>query len=221
MEVSMKKICALSLAFILLIASGCSDKKETPTGGDNNTPVHYIVPLKNLNSWFGFRNEYNSSGTFVGAVQYVIEVEKDTAVDNATWYIVPISVGNPPQVNYMNLFQNGATGDVRLIYDYKTTPSPSRVWLKFPAAVNDTYATGSDLDDTATVTNTDTSITVTLGTYSCYRYEILRHDGNDIYKDYYYLLPDTGFIRWETYYTPDGGTEYMQYQWDLLTATLY
>jgi hypothetical protein len=216
----MKKIIALSLAGLLFIAFGCSDDEDEPTGS-NNTPVHYIIPLKNLNSWFGFRTQYNSGGATVGTDQYAIEVEKDTTVQNETWYIVPISIGNPPQVNYMDLYKNGSTGSVQLIYDYTTTPSPARDWLKFPASVNDTYATGADLDDTATVTNTDTTVTVTLGTFTCYRYEILRHDGPDIYKDYYYLVPDTGFVKWETYCDPFGGPEYLQYEWNLISLTLY
>ncbi len=217
----MKKLSAFLFTCLILFAFSCgNDDESTPTNNGTNTPVHYIIPLKYLNSWFGIRAEYNSSGSPVGMAQYAIEVEKDTTVLNETWYVVPISIGDPPQVNYLDLYKNGTTGDVRLIYNYMTNPSPSRLWIKYPAAVNDTIATGANLEDTAVVTHIDTSITIQLGTYSSFRYEIIRHDGNDIYKDYYYLLPDTGFIKWETYYTPDGGTEYLQYEWELISLTL-
>jgi len=213
----MKKLLLVLMACMALAIYGCSDDDDNITN-DDNTVVKYIIPLDSLNQWFGLRTEYDAGGTPGSPTPYFFELESTTTIQNELWTVVPHTILMTP--HYQNLYKNGPTGDVWVIFDYTTNPSEPRLWAKYPAAANDTYPSGPSLEDTVTVTHIDTSITVPLGTYSCHRYEISRHEGNDIYKDYYYLLPDTGFIKWETYYTPYQGTEYLKYSWELNTLTL-
>ncbi len=219
----MKKLLSIFAACLILLAFGCSDDDDSVTNGDT-PPVKYIIPLTDLNQWFGLRTEYDSSGTPSMPIPYTLLVEKDTAVQGQLWSVMQVT--DFATIIYEDLYRNGATGEVWLIFDYTTTPSVSRLWAKYPAAVNDTYATGGSLEDTVTVTHTDTSIIAFEGTgmertQSCYCYKIVHHDGNDLYEDYYYLSPDTGFVKWETYYQPSGQSLYLQYEWKLMSLILY
>ncbi len=216
----MKKIYALSLAFILFIAFGCSDKKETPTGGDNNPPVKYIIPMAIGNQWTGIDTMFNSNGTYNSNVLHQYRFEKDTTALSSTWYVMEISripsVGRAP-----DLYQSGSDGSAWLLYDYASSPASGTLWLKYPATAGEQYMTGPTGEDSVTVTNIDTSIVVPDSTYTCYRYKIVWHDSGDRHEDYYYMAPDAGFVKWEKYYTPSGDPQFLQYRWMLNDLLLY
>ena len=100
-------------------------------------------------------------------------------------------------------------------FNYDGGASSPVMWAKYPASAGDMYMTGEYAGDTTTVVSTGTSVTVSAGTYTCHRYQIVIYRDDWRRVENYYLAPDVGYVKYEEYYRPAGGTEFLQSVWEL------
>jgi len=96
----------------------------------------------------------------------------------------------------------------------KPTPCQAYLYAKYPASKNDTFFTVDSIHHYARVVSIDTAITVQAGTFTCNAYLWSAGLG---WSDYmiYYISPNVGFVKKETYSYGPADAAYVRQVWFL------
>lgn len=180
-----KKLIFACAVFIVLIFAGCSDDDNNPV--KDNTK-HEIWPMAVGNAWGGTLVVSASGSTM--EENYVYFIDRDTVVNNETWYAMNVKIGD------MNLFMNWLTlrddGVYQINQSGDSADYDPTLNYKYPAAAGYSYYV-VDNNDTALVTIQ--SCATSVGTYKCYVYNILFNGVTMLY----YMSPDVGPVKMEAY----------------------
>lgn len=194
----MKSLAPVILAIILF---GCSSK-----GTNNELSDQQIMPLAVGNSWTFM--ELPAPGFTGDTTVYSQSVTKDTVMnitinsvtDIGHWFKVAGVSGMPP-----TYFANRSVGFYQTFFyfDGTTTQIITTLVAKYPATVGDMYSQLfpppiQNVSQRVEVLDTDSTITVPAGTFSCHVYRItLLSDGRRIYDAFYSV--GTGLVKSHLY----------------------
>jgi len=174
----MKKLfISLSFVFILIFA-GC---KETPT---QPLDTSVIWPLNVGNYWEYKCSKFDLSGNITVIEYDTMTVVLDTLINNLNVYKIK-------SIDYDYYFYNLSDG----LYQFrlrKIEPDTTYIMFKYPGNVGDRFVPG----DTIYIISTNENITISAGTFNCYRYE---NSSNHYNKSVYYCSPNIGIIKFEVY----------------------
>ena len=185
-----KIILVIIIGFIVTI--GCTDSSMNPVQPYDTSKG--IVPLAVGNTWVRFGTSYNKSFTDSSTSYDTMRITRDTLINGVKWYFLSSSSEQ--------IISNQLDG----LYFYFADLGPS-IWLKYPA--NQNYIVMVQGNTSLKVANSDTIITVPAGTFHCYRYDYdikPSSEGQDGAKLVYYVSPNNGFIKYETYFIPKNTT---------------
>jgi len=145
-----------------------------------------IMPLGIGHNWEFVKEVFD---TAAGTSQSSIEVWKiigDTLIQSEKWYVD--TTGKIYTNRDDGLWSRSLSGQAYL-------------FLKYPAALNETYASNPDMNESIEVTGTSTVIGVPHGFHICYRYRATFVSGDHIYVHYY--KPGLGPVMIEKRSLPD------------------
>lgn len=178
-------VVAFIVTCLLIALSACSDG---PT--DTTDDPRVIIPLAVGNQWWGKIVYYDSTGTAVDTATLGYRISGDTLIDGQVWAMWELTLndtvlGSAPVRNTKEGYWFG-----------------SALQIKYPASEGDTYqwvsgspeSPGDTVD--VTVVETNLSVSVPAGSFTCYIYR--DHVGDRVSCDKY-LSPNLGYIKWETF----------------------
>ncbi len=198
MQSSVKYI-VYALLLIAMLTAGCDD-----TTAPTNKSELILMPLAIGNHWIAKVRWYNPDGTLVSARLDTLNIIDTSTVGGKLYHISNIG----------DYYRNDADG-LRIFYG---SPSGNSNYIKFPAAVGDTFnsiAYVSDDGDDTTFTwmelmATDILISVPAGNFKCYHYK---------YFDDYpgmpegfntFIAPGIGFVKREYFGDEDDGNSFTE-----------
>jgi hypothetical protein len=195
----MKKI----ILFLFVIASFISCKKnEAASGADDSITVGSVLNYK--------IKIYATTGNVYQTYDYSQKYLREEVISGNTWYVVEATItGLGKDTGYLRKASDGL---------HILENNVSQLYLKSPAAVNDTWtvtiAPGNS--DTYVLKGVNQSITVPIGTVSCFYAESRDTSGN-IAKKWY---SDTySLVKMENYYETIPGTPILQSTLELVSYT--
>jgi len=155
---------------------------------NDSSNTNGIKPLSFGNVWYYQVIEYDSTGLIIDSYVYSDSVTADTIIDKSRWYRTS---------GFADFWQSNQIDGLRFRkYQY---PDPIIEWLEaaYPSEINHRWQCNKSL---RTIIHTDTSISVTAGTFSCYYYDDILFDENFgwEYSDIF-LSPKIGLIKMEKY----------------------
>jgi len=181
-EDSMHKM-VITVCSILLLISGCDKKSDSIVGSQ---PLrNEIFPLVIGNLWVFNYSRFDSTGVLLSSEINSFGVEKDTLVNGSRWFMLfgPIYLYANRDSGLCGLGSSG----IQLLY-------------KYPASVSDSYYVA--YSEYVHIKSTDTSITTSLGKFSCYAYEHIyppQFNMKGGSRSVEYLSPGIGQIKIESY----------------------
>ncbi len=173
----MTKILVLTLTAVVFCV-GCGD--DEPTAPAPAAVDDVIMPLAVGNKWVYDVKQYNIGGMLEDEWTDSLVIEDSGAVAGDMWYV---DNGDSQYANRTDglWFRAASGGVVSLLF-------------KYPVSVNDVWQ-GSGY---AMKLESKTAATsVPLGSYTCYRYLREYPAGTGHGMEFYYLVPDTGIVRYE------------------------
>ena len=191
----------IMLLLSILTLSSCK-KDDNPA---NPSPTSQeILPLKAGNTWVFRVTGFDTTGTVTGTGgSFSIVIGKDTVIGNDTWH----------QFQSNNSFLTNKPDGVWLMQTGASPVAPA-LYYKYPANVGDSLSWSTFQ---VSVYSNNISVTVPLGTYSCYQY---RNTYNSISIEDDYLAPGIGFIAIDSYSITASGREYCAAKLSLVSVTI-
>ena len=147
-----------------------SELEEVTFGsGDTVGSVSEIIPLAVGNAWIYAITAFDSLGNVLGNAVDTSTVARDTVIDSETWYIlynrgVPVNLGINRSDGYWSrsvTLSPGTANIASLGEEYLSS--------KFPATVGQVFA--NETGYRTVVLDADTMVTVTAGSFECYKYK--------------------------------------------------
>jgi len=163
---------------VIIFISGCK-KKENSESGPSGVTNSSITPLKNGNTWT-YRDITLPQQDTMNLTHWI---SGDTMIGSELWFREYVASDSS---NYIYT-KNKSDGQ----HYYIQPDDIDYLIYKYPATVGDIYYVDNGLD-TLQVLNTDTSITVPAGTFSCYEY---KEFSLSAYYALYFVSPGNGFIK--------------------------
>ena len=194
-------LCLLPLALLFI---ACSDDNK----GTNPTQTQEVWPLKVGNQWVGEDTEVDSAGNILRVDTTILAVSKDTVIGGERWYIITVNGNRDPEVPILasrsdGLWAGGPSGGL---------------FLKYPAAVNDTFMMGSQV---VVVESVHDTVTVPAGTFVCLNYKWPEPSTSERPYQLHYYSPGIGGIKAVEYRKTAGGYIYPNFQSVLISYTLH
>ncbi|MFH2035067.1 MAG: hypothetical protein ABIJ45_01590 [Candidatus Zixiibacteriota bacterium] len=200
------KLKTLALALILIFVAACDE--SVTNSGDNE-----IMPLDFNNEWFGSLVTYSFDGTIIDSADFNYRIFDSIIINGAKWFGLEYIFDNTDTTDSKILLQAGSGG---LWSRRNCAPStcPAYFYAKYPAIKNDTFYTADTVYSFARVVSVDTAITVPAGTFTCNAYIWYI---NNFFEDYkiYYLAPNIGYVKIETYGIDPVDAPYVEQVWYL------
>ncbi len=183
----MTKILVLMLMTVVFVV-GCGNDEPiapAPAAADG-----VIMPLAVNNKWVYDVMQYDIGGMLVDEWTDSLILEDSGTVTTDIWFV---DDGDSYYANRADglWFRAASGGSVSLLF-------------KYPANVNDVWP-GSGY---AMLLESKTAATsVPLGSYTCYQYVREYPSGTGLGMEFYYLVPDTGIVRYEKRDSSNGFVE--------------
>ncbi len=191
------KINNIIIVGLISILASC--KKEKVESNVNPIISTQIYPLKIGNRWDWRKISY---GTPNDTTYKPISITGDTLIGLDHWYLeqeYPL----PP-----TLIANRSDG----FYIYCSSANMGKLYLKYPAQLNDSYSQDC-YNDSIFVLSIDTTITVAAGTFNCYHY--LVHGIGSPDESHVYASPGIGTIKSQHYFS-----NFLAYEFELMSYSL-
>jgi hypothetical protein len=151
---------ACPVAALFILASGCKNESNPVSHHTTTQQQKQLLPLRVGNQWSYILTTYDTSGNVQSADTNIVQIVRDTMIQNERWYLVGNSSSAP------EIITNRANGLWYLRVGMRWWQAV--LYAKYPASVNDSWS-GPD-SAVVTVTSTNTAVTVPRGTYVCLRY---------------------------------------------------
>ncbi len=187
---------------IILLAASCSDKSTNPQ------PTGVLIPLAIGNQWQYAGTDYDSSYE-IGVDTVLLEIVKDTLIQNMTFYIVTADSVRDPEIFWPSNQSDG-------MWVFIPFDSTLALAFKYPASVGDWVIFEND---SVVVVSTNASVTVPGGTFSCYQYNT--YSSGTGLEQIWYFSPNLGLVKTEDYSKTPGGRLYVDEQLELISFNLH
>lgn len=195
----MKKLFIINAILILIALSSC-DSPNSP-----NVDSSVIMPLKVGNTWIFNVKTLNKDGILIDSGLDTFLVKGYAELQGIKGYFIS------PMEDY--LFQNESDG--LHVYELGDTIN-NNLFFKYPGHLNDKWTVSvKDGKYELSISEVDKLIKVEAGEFKCinyaelYVYEVPESTLIRYYKTYYYLSPNIGFVKTETYYSEDGNNYFL------------
>lgn len=205
------RLVLLLLLTTLLMSSGCDRSR----GILDNSSSGEIIPLKVGNRWVYKLTQFDEEGDVLGSDQYAARVDRDTVLNNETWYFLVDAN------RILALATNRADGywvrEVTVLAGAVVGVGEPYLSAKYPATVGEMYP--NDDDYVTTVTSTGTEVSIPAGAHDCYQY--LRMSATRPYEStFYYRAPGVGTVLQELFASAGDTSSYRQFLLELTEVRL-
>lgn len=174
----MKKKLAFVIALTIIVLGSCK-KSETPIAN-----VFQILPLK-----IGYNWHYRTTINDTIVLNHDNLVEKDTTIgSNENWFILTYDQ------NTRMICKDRGDGLWFFITNPTFPQGAESLYYRYPSTENYRYQTVDGV--VVTVASISTKVTVSAGTFHCYRYNTTYPSG-EVYSEYF--APGVGMILLEKY----------------------
>lgn len=210
----MKRSIPVLIIISLLVLGLSSCKSNGPVATSLNKAVtaasqEGMIPFKIGNNWTWKITNYDKNGNALQSHLLYEEIIRDTTINGETWYLEsPNHTGNtePPYTN-----MDGAT---YMLYN-------GRPVILFNSVIEDTSLPSTNANQSYLVSKNNL-IQVPYGSYTCYKYqEFLRMNGETVLSENYYISPNKGVIKSESF-SPDGnGGRFVAVKMELVSTNVF
>ncbi len=187
----------IPLLFVVLL--GCSKKSST----EDPVVVPDLFPLKTGNTW-----TYKTTRMDTVISSHFNKVIGDTIILGETW----------SRVSYddalVSIMKNKSDG-LWFMNPTKSTSGIAILYYKYPVPAGTQYVTTDGVN--VTVVSVNETVTVPMGTFSCYHYT-MTYPNSEVYQEYY--CPGKGLVRMDKF-AVNGGISVLKEKVELVSAVLY
>jgi len=170
-----------AFASLSILFASCS-----PNDDDTDVPPASGTDPKANSTWVYKVTQYNEAGTATGSSNVTLKGVEVT-VGGSTWLNLVEQTSMQPLI----ALQKRNDGWWYLPYPGSATS----LWFKYPAAANDTYPY---VYGTATVKNTNASVTVPAGTFNG-TYMVEGRDANSLEDEFWFATSGAVLVKFNTY----------------------
>lgn len=196
----MKMLQFFTIFLLLAVVAGCSKSDDNQ---DQPPATPSLIPLQIGNNW-----NYRSTMQDTVITTHFNTVIGDTSIRDEDWFIMTYD-------NQVSVLLNNRSDGLWFWNNSKSTMGTSILYYRYPVPAGTEYYTTDSVF--VSVVSVNESVTVPMGTFSCYHYT-MKYPGNAVYQEYY--CPGTGLIKLEKYYV-DGSIIILKDKVELLSAVLY